>query len=272
MGDWLGTGTVANWLRKYRPFHEARAFVRKLNLKNRAEWRAYCKGEIPRLGRVPADIPVIAERTYASKGWNGMGDWLGTGAVAPTRRTFRPFTEARAFARKLKLKSESDWRAFCNGELPPKGRRPMDIPAHPERKYADKGWVSWGDWLGTGTVASSRRKFRPFREARAFARKLNLKSEAEWRTYCKGKLPQKARLPEDIPAHADRTYAGRGWVSWGDWLGTGVASAVTRQFLPFREARAFVRLLQLGSRSEWVDFCRAGLHHDIPRRPDRIYA
>src|ERR1035437_4032677 len=63
MGDWLGTGTVANWLRKYRPFHEARVFVRKLNLNNRAEWRAYCKGEIPRLGRVPADIPVIAERT-----------------------------------------------------------------------------------------------------------------------------------------------------------------------------------------------------------------
>jgi hypothetical protein len=228
MGDWLGTGTVANWLRKYLPFHEARAFVRKLNLKNRAEWRAYCKGEFPRLGRVPADIPVIAERTYASKGWKGMGDWLGTGAIAPTRRTFRPFTEARAFARKLKLKGEADWRLFCNGELPQKDGRPMDIPAHPERKYGDRGWVSWGDWLGTGTIASSQRKFRPFREARAFVRKLNLKSEAEWRTYFKGKLPQKERLPEDIPAHADRTYAGRGWVSWGDWLGTGAASAVTR--------------------------------------------
>jgi hypothetical protein len=221
MGDWLGTGTVANWLRKYRPFHEARVFVRKLKLKSRTEWRAYCKGEIPRLGRVPADIPVIAERTYASKGWKGMGDWLGTGAVAPTRRTFRPFTEARAFARKLKLKSEADWRAFCKGELPHKGSRSTDIPAHPERKYAAKGWASWGDWLGTGTIASNSRKFRPSCEARAFARKLNLKSEAEWRMYCKGKLPQKARLPEDIPAHADRTYAGRGWVNWGDWLGTG---------------------------------------------------
>ena len=39
MGDWLGTGTVATHLRKYRSFKEARAFVRGLGLKSQAEWR-----------------------------------------------------------------------------------------------------------------------------------------------------------------------------------------------------------------------------------------
>jgi hypothetical protein len=33
-----------------------------------------------------------------------------------------------------------------------KARRPMDIPAHPQPVYADGGWVSWGDWLGTGAA------------------------------------------------------------------------------------------------------------------------
>ena len=42
MGDWLGTGTIASYLREYRSFKEARAFVRSLGLKSETEWRAYC--------------------------------------------------------------------------------------------------------------------------------------------------------------------------------------------------------------------------------------
>ena len=40
MGDWLGTGTVATYLRQYRSFKKARAFVRGLGLKSGAEWSA----------------------------------------------------------------------------------------------------------------------------------------------------------------------------------------------------------------------------------------
>jgi hypothetical protein len=92
-------------------------FARKLKLKCGREWRAHCKGEMPGLGRLPADIPAFAERTYANKGWKGMGDWLGTGTIAPQWREYRPFAEARAFARKLKLKSGKEWRAYCKGTL-----------------------------------------------------------------------------------------------------------------------------------------------------------
>ena len=38
-GDFLGTGTIANFNKEYRPFSEARDFVRKLGLKNYQEWR-----------------------------------------------------------------------------------------------------------------------------------------------------------------------------------------------------------------------------------------
>ena len=39
-----------------------------------------------------------------------------------------------------------------------------------------------GDWLGTSNIASHLREYLSFKEARAFARSLNLKSEAEWRS------------------------------------------------------------------------------------------
>jgi hypothetical protein len=158
--DWLGTGTVAKFLRQYRAFKKARAFVRGLKLKSEAEWREYCNS-----GKKPADIPAYPGGTYAKTGWAGMGDWLGSGAVATRLRQYRSFKKARAFVRGLKLKSYSKWRDYSKS-----GKRPADIPASPDGTYAETGWTGWGDWLGTGAVAPSLRQYRSFKKARAFVR------------------------------------------------------------------------------------------------------
>ena len=50
-GDWLGTGKTRRSTREYRPFEEAREFVRALGLKNDREWKEYCKS-----GKIPEDI------------------------------------------------------------------------------------------------------------------------------------------------------------------------------------------------------------------------
>jgi hypothetical protein len=52
-GNWLGTGTVANQDKAYRPYKEAREFVRSLGLKGYDEWEKYCKS-----GDKPDDIPA----------------------------------------------------------------------------------------------------------------------------------------------------------------------------------------------------------------------
>jgi hypothetical protein len=80
----------------YRSFKKARAFARSLNLKSETEWRAYTKSS-----KKPDDIPANPSRTYAKDGWAGMGDWLGTGRIAPRDHQYRPFKKARAFARSL---------------------------------------------------------------------------------------------------------------------------------------------------------------------------
>jgi Helicase conserved C-terminal domain/Phage-integrase repeat unit len=277
-GDWLGTGIIAPHLREYRPFHEARAFAANLKLKSSTEWQAFCKGEMPKLGRLPVNIPSNPNNTYADKGWKGMGDWLGTGTIAPHLREYRSFREARAFVRKLTLKNVPEWRTFCKSEMPGLARLPADIPVAPEQQYTDKGWIGWGDWLGTGNVSNARRQFRPFHEARMFARQLKLKSGTEWRAFYKGKIPKLGRLPADIPAAPSRTYADKGWKGMGDWLGTGNIAPYLREYRPFREARTFVRNLKLKSGSEWLSF-RLGkmpkvgrLPADIPTNPEKTYA
>jgi hypothetical protein len=52
MGDWLGTGKIADRLRQFQPFKKARSFVRGLGLKSQSEWYAYSKS-----GQRPEDIP-----------------------------------------------------------------------------------------------------------------------------------------------------------------------------------------------------------------------
>jgi hypothetical protein len=204
MGDWLGTWTVAPRLREYWDFGKARAFVHTLGLKSTKEWSEYCKA-----GEKPDGVPLTPRHVYEKRGWVSMGDWLGSGAVANQFRTFRSFRQARSFVHSLRLKSQKDWRHYCQS-----GKKPDDIPANPFRCYKSEGWVSFGDWLGTGNVASYERQFLRFEEARDFARGLGLKSAAQWREYCKS-----GRKPDDVPADPGRVYADDGWAGMGDWLG-----------------------------------------------------
>ena len=62
-GDFLGTGNFTTQNRVFRPFKEAREFVRSLGLKNNREWKEYCKS-----GNKPEDIPSAPWNTY--KEWN----------------------------------------------------------------------------------------------------------------------------------------------------------------------------------------------------------
>src|SRR5215204_6507112 len=191
--------------------------VRKLGLPSQG---AYLRAERP------ADIPRNPERIYANKGWQGWNDWLGLAAPRVPRLPWRarpgswkPFEEARTFARSLKLPSTAAWRVFvrsdaCPPDIP--AQLPPDIAGTPDRVYAGGGWQGWSDWLGTPVIANFNREFLPFEEARAFVRKLGLKTAADWRDYVRSK-----QRPRDIPSAPYSTYKEKGWTDWADWLGTG---------------------------------------------------
>jgi len=268
-GDWLGTGNVASGGIEYRPYAEAREFTRSLKLKNSAEWARFCKGEFPEKGTKPKDIPAAPWEVYKDKGWTTLDDWLGTGNIAPWNIQFREFAAAREFARSLNLNSRSEWDSYCHGELPEKGVRPLDIPVCPDSKYKDHGWAGWSDFLGTDNIAPGGIEYRPFAEAREFARSLNLKDKAEWTKFSKGEFPKKGIKPRDIPANPAWVYRDTGWINWKDWLGN--------TFLPFEEARAFARKLELTNKRQWTAFCQGKLPEkgtlpkDIPAGPYSVY-
>ena len=256
LGDWLGTGRIAGRDLKFRSFEEARNFAQSLNLKSESEWREYCKSE-----RKPNDIPRTPEQVYKNNGWISMGDWLGTGYIASQNRKYLSFAEARNYVQSLQLKSANDWSKYCKS-----GSKPDNIPATPTRTYKND-WTNWGDWLGTGNVCYKTNIFLSFEKAREFARSLKFKSSTEWKKYCKSD-----KRPKDIPCAPDQCYRDSGWVSWGDWLGTGRIAHKDRTYLPFKEARKFVRSLKIKRQKEWFEYCKTGRIPDsIPTNPNIIY-
>jgi superfamily II DNA or RNA helicase len=201
IGDWLGTNTVANVNRKYRSFEDAVKFVRNLHLDSQTGWRNYLKS-----GSKPDDIPTHPDRVYKTD-WKGFGDWLGTLRVANQDKIYRTFIDARTFVHGLGLKSRGEWAEYCKSE-----QKPENIPSHAPQTYKTE-WKGWGDWLGTGTIASYNREFLPFERAKEFVHSLGLKDRDDWRRYCKS-----GNLPVNIPAVPTNTYSSQ-WLGMWNWLG-----------------------------------------------------
>ena len=130
MGNWLGTGRVADQLKVYRSFEEARKFVRTLGLKNHLEWEKFTKS-----GNKPDNIPVGVQFTYKNNGWIDWGDFLGTENVSLVKKShgFLSYPDARKFVRLLGLKSQQEWIQYCTS-----GKKPSNIPSNPNQVYSKK--------------------------------------------------------------------------------------------------------------------------------------
>jgi len=204
IGDWLGTGRTANQKRTYLPFEEARKFVCKLELKSNDDWWKWVKS-----GKKPDNIPADPRKVYRDQGWKNLGDWLGTGNIAPQKRTFLPFEKARGHVRKLELKNQAAWLKWAKSNA-----RPENIPYEPHEVYKDQGWEDLDDWLNSGRTANKNKKFLPFEKAREYVRKLGLESQDEWQEWAKSDA-----RPDSIPAGPDQIYNNLGWAGWMDWLG-----------------------------------------------------
>ena len=67
------------------------------------------------------------------------------------------------------------------------------------------------------------------------------------------------------------------WISWGDYLGTGIDAVFKRKFTSFSKARSFARALKLSGESQWRLYCVNKLpNYDpkpslIPSNPQRTY-
>ncbi len=189
-----------------------------------------------------------------------MGDWLGPNFIATYNRQYRSFEEAKAFVHSLGLKNSAEWTKYAKST-----DKADDIPASPSAVYEDQ-WKSWGDWLGTSTVAWQDRVYRPFEEAKRYIHAFQFSNRENYAKWCKS-----GNKPDDIPASPSAVYKDQ-WKSWGDWLGTDYIIPANSRYRPFEEAREYIHTLHLTKRNEWLEYCRSDKKPiDIPRNPTAVY-
>ena len=178
-----------------------------------------------------------------------------------SRFNWMPFEVARNIARSLKLNNWSDWRLLDKSKILP------GVPNHPNDVYKNKGWVNWGDWLGTNNSSTHNRQYLSFNEARELVRGLKLKTGNEWKQYCKSR-----KKPDNIPISAESVYKSDGWISMGDWLGTGRVSHSLREYLSYKDAQKIVATFNLKREKDWNEKVkRKEIPLNIPAKPGRVY-
>ena len=108
-------------------------FVHSLKLSNKHDWYSYSKS-----GLRPPDIPSNPQQVYEFQGFQGMGDWLGTGNIAAQHMDYLDYDQASKIVKRYKLKSVRSFYDIHSKEL---GK--LKIPYKASKIYENKGWVSW---------------------------------------------------------------------------------------------------------------------------------
>lgn len=255
VGDFLGTGIIANQNKKYKSYIESRDYVRSLRIKSNSEWMKFCKS-----GKKPNDVPT-GFRRYYKKEFTSMGDFLGTGRVADQFKEYRSFEGAKIFISSLKLNSQKEWFNYCKS-----GKKPDDIPTDLYKVYGGK-FASISEFLGTTNIASHLRKYKSLYELKSLAKLLKIKSQADWYQYWKNN-----QKPLNIPISPQTTYNKKGWTSWGEFLGTGRVADQLKDYVSFSEAKIYANKKGIKSISEWRKVTKSKVFpKDIPKSLEGVY-
>jgi hypothetical protein len=178
----------------------------------------YCRGKLAHLPPKPDDIPATPENAYKDDGWVNLGEWLGTGVIAPRFRKYLSFKLARTAVRRLGIKTQKEWRAFAAGRLPHLGILPKDIPATPWMTYKDDGWLGVGDWLGTEMSHTRLHAFcqspRIYRETKA-----EIRQRVEFVHFGQAPKARDRRQTTSLRTCQRVFPKTRGWKGLGEWLG-----------------------------------------------------
>ena len=192
-------------------------------------------------------------------------------------RISRPFIQARKFVRSLNLTSTKEWQLYCKNKIPGLPPKPKDIPANPYCVYRNEGFVGMADWLRKGSYPPNYQVRFSFKEARKFARSLELKSIKEWKAWIHGALPDKPPKPVEMPFTPYTYYRKKGWKNWCDWLGSDEMHVRAYGFLPYDKARKYIRSLKIDSSCKWYKYCKGELPgipprpKNVPAAPHRVY-
>jgi len=144
--------------------------------------------------------------------------------------------------------------------------KPDDISLSPHNTYKNRGWISWGDWLGNKRIADGTQNWVSYKKAKEFIKKNNIRSKTEWNDFKKHH-----KLPVNIPRNPYGVYNRKNvWIDWKDFFGK--KENIERDYLSLTEIKEFVKKLGIKNSLEWKAYSKSGIRpKNIPGRIDLVF-
>ena len=118
----------------FSEYTDAKNYIKKHNISTGREFLDKHHLFNIKIPRNPADF-------YENE-WEGWAIFLNNGkgskCVSPIS-----FIECKQFVQKLNLSGQKEWQNYSKS-----GKRPINIPSDPSRRYKREGWKGWKDFLG----------------------------------------------------------------------------------------------------------------------------
>ncbi|MCH4881045.1 integrase [Pseudomonas sp. TMW22090] len=210
----------------YATYIDARAAAQELGIKTQSEYTSRYR-EDPRL-------PFAPFQCYADVGWTNWFDFLGKNKPDP----YATDGDARTAAQELGIKHQTEYTS--------RYREDPRLPFAPFQCYADVGWTSWLDFLGSNTP----NLYPTYAEAQAAVLALGISDSPDYKI--------RRRQDPRLPGAPFKYYAGVGWTDWFEFLG----KTKPDPYSTYVEAQAAAK--QLGIKHQ-IDYINR--HRQDPRLP-----
>jgi len=186
---------------KYKSFNEAKKYMKKFNFNTWGDWQKFAKSNLR-----PFDIPARPSVIYKDQ-WISLHDFLGSKYIPRSARSYLEYNKAKKFIKKFNFKKSDDFYNFIKSKKFPE----KILPRYPGEVYKNKGWLGWGNFLGTGAIW--KKNFISYNEAKKQVISKNIISKNDYSSKRK-----KLNLKNILPSAPQRTYK-KEWKGWDDFLG-----------------------------------------------------
>jgi superfamily II DNA or RNA helicase len=175
------------------------------------------------------------------------------------------YDEASNIVAQENINSQADWVEYCKN-----GRKPDNIPYHPDRAYKDCGWVNLSVFLQSDQMRSHGQQ-KSYDEFVQYIRKAVERGELEPTHVSYQKWSASDKRPNYIPGSPEKFYKNNGFTSWVNVF-DAKPYGKQKAFMSFDDAKTFVQKLSLKSQKEWLEWKRAGNRpEDLPCDPQTTY-
>ena len=225
----------------WRPFEEAREYVRSLKLTNQQQWYSF--------NNLPNDIPKSPYSTYQNN-WINWADWLGYQTKGGRNKKFITYSEAKDLANSNGIKSLSSWVNFK------KETNLNNIPTFPHKTYK-KNWINYDEYFGRHP-----KSFLTFAEAKKIVSGLQILTQKQWfDNFDEFKLDDLG-----IPKYPHEFYDE--WVNWAHWL----KNENYIECLNYSDAKDFLKNKNFKSVNDFREWTKSKEYIKlIPKNPNRFY-